>query len=98
MLPDLQVRQEGGNAERSNEHPEMIDHSEEPVVDKLLHDALLSKPSQDHKPTDCQQNARRQAKSPYCPHDHANVPDPMSEPVGELLTDDPSGQPVLGVL
>ena len=89
MLPDFQVRQEVGNAERSNEHPEMIDHSDEPVEDNLLHDALLSQPSQDHKPTDCQRDARQQAKSPYCLQDYATVPDPTSESIGELLTDDP---------
>ena len=89
MLPDFQVRQEGGNAECSNEHPGATDLSDEPVADQLLHDALLAQPFQERAPSDCQRDARPQAKSPYCPQDHANFLGPTSESVGELLTDDP---------
>ena len=79
MLPDFQVRQVGGNTECSNEHPDVTDLSGEPVADQLLHDALLPQPFQERAPTDCQQDARQRAKSPYCPQDPANFPDPTSE-------------------
>ena len=79
ILPDFQVRQHGGNAERSHEYPDVTDLSDEPVADQLPHDAPLSQPFQEHAPTDCRRAARQQAESPYCPQDPANFPDSTSE-------------------